>query len=130
MNSGYITEALVARLRDPASEAVAPNKGPRLLRDIEASLHVKPQPAANFAEVFRLMAGHEPGTHGLLFILARQEVSAHAVIITNHQGAPTIIEGQSWGPAYPQSTYTSPAEAEARYGTAVDLRLGIIPSLR
>ncbi|RZK19626.1 MAG: hypothetical protein EOO56_13880 [Hymenobacter sp.] len=129
MNSGYITEALVARLRDPASEAVAPNRGPRLLRDMEAGLHAKSQPVADFAEVFRRMAGHEPGTHGLLFILARPDVSAHAVIITNHQGVPTIVEGQCWGPAYPQTTYTSPAEAEARYGTAVDLRLGIVPDL-
>jgi hypothetical protein len=129
MNSGYITEALMARLRHPGSEAVALNQGPRLLRDIEASLGAKSQPIANFEEAFRLIASHGPNTHGLLVILSRADVSTHVVIITNYAGPPTIIEGQSWGPAYPQSAYTSPAEAEARYGTAVDLRLGIIPAV-
>ena len=128
MNSGYITDALLDRLRHPASEAVALNQGPRLLRDIEASLRVKSQKITDFAEAFRLIASHGPNTHGLLVILSRADVSTHAVIISNYNGAPTIIEGQSWGPAYPQAAYTSPAEAEARYGTAVDLQLGIIPA--
>ena len=130
MNSGYITEAILTRLRNPASEAVAPNQGPRLLRDIEASLHVKTEKIADYAAAFELLASQGPGTHALLLILARQDVSVHAVIITNHQGVPTIIEGQSWGPAYPQGAFTTPAEAAARYGTAVDLRLGIIPNPR
>jgi len=128
MNSGYITDALMARLRQPDSEAVALNQGPRLLRDIEASLRVKSQKIADFSEAFRLIDSHGPNTHGLLVILSRLDVSTHVVIITNYAGPPTIIEGQSWGPAYPQAAYTSPAEAEARYGTAVDLRLGIIPA--
>jgi len=128
MNSGYITDALMARLRQPDSEAVALNQGPRLLRDIEASLQVKSQKIANFAEAFRLIDSHGPNTHGLLVILSRPDVSTHVVIITNYSGPPTIVEGQSWGPNYPQAAYTTPAEAEARYGTAVDLRLGIIPA--
>ena len=128
MNSGYITDALMARLRQPNSEAVALNQGPRLLRDIEASLQVKSQKITDFAEAFRLIDSHGPNTHGLLVILSRPDVSTHVVIITNYAGPPTIIEGQSWGPTYPQTAYTSPADAEARYGTAVDLRLGIIPT--
>jgi hypothetical protein len=128
MNSGYITDAIMDRLRHPGSEAVALNQGPRLLRDIEASLGVTSQPIGDFAEAFRRIASHGPHTHGLLVILSRADVSTHVVIITNYSGPPTIIEGQSWGPAYPQAAYTTPAEAEARYGTAVDLRLGIIPA--
>lgn len=126
MNSGYITDAIIDRLRHPGSAAVALNQGPRRLRDIEASLRVAPQKIADFAEAFRLVASHGPNTHGLLVILSRPTVSAHVVIISNYAGPPTIIEGQSWGPAYPQGAYTTPAEAEARYGTAVDLRLGIL----
>ena len=129
MNSGYITDALMARLHGTDPTAVAQNAGPRLLRDIEASLRVKPKKVADFTEVFHLMAGYGAGTYALLLILGQHDVSAHAVIITNPNGVPTIIEGQQWGPTYPQDIFTSPAEAEARYGTAVDLRLGIIPNL-
>ncbi|WP_046246006.1 hypothetical protein [Hymenobacter terrenus] len=55
-------------------------------------------------------------------------MNAHVVIITNHDGVPTIIEGQTWGPQYPQGIMTSPAEAQERYGSEVDLKLGIIPN--
>lgn len=128
MNSGYIPEAILARLHQTNSEAIAANAGPRLLRDIEASLRVKLQKVADFAEVFQLMARGEPGTCALLLILDRQTVNAHVVVIVNANGAPTVIESQSWGPAYPQDTFTTPAEAEARYGAAVDLKLGMVPS--
>ena len=40
MNSGYIPEAILARLHQTNSEAIAANAGPRLLRDIVASLRV------------------------------------------------------------------------------------------
>jgi hypothetical protein len=128
MNSGYITEALIARLHNTNPEAVAPNMGPRLLRDIEASLRVKVEKVADFAEAFALVSSHGPGTNALLLILAKKDVRAHVVIITNHNGVPTIIEGQSWGPTYPQGVFTSPVQAQERYGTEVDLKLGIIPS--
>jgi hypothetical protein len=129
MNSGYITEAIVARLHGTNPVAVALNAGPRLLRDIEASLQVKLKKVADFAEVFQLVANYGPGTHALLLILGRHDVNAHVVVITNQKGVPTIIEGQSWGPTYPADVFTSPTEAQARYGTAVDLKLGIIPNL-
>jgi hypothetical protein len=83
---------------------------------------------AGFAEVFQLMASTEPGTCALLLVLDRQTVNAHVVLIVNSNGAPTIIEGQSWGPTYPADAFTTPAEAQARYGAAVDLKLGIVPA--
>lgn len=129
MNSGYITEAIVARLRGTHPAAVAQNAGPRLLRDIEASLGVQLQKVADFDEVFGRLASHGPGTHALLLILGRHDVNAHVVVITNQKGVPTIIEGQSWGPAYPAGVLTSAAQAQARYGTAVDLKMGLIPTL-
>ena len=127
MNSGYIPEAILARLHQTNPEATARNAGPRLLRDIEASLRVKLQKVADFAEVFELLAGSAPGTCALLLILDRQTVNAHVVLIVNPNGAPAIIEGQSWGPAYPADTLTTPAQAQARYGAAVDLKLGVVP---
>ena len=127
MNSGYIPEAILARLHQTNPEAIALNAGPRLLRDIEAILLVKLQKVADFAEVFQLMASRESGTCALLLILDRQTVNAHVVVVVNSNGAPTIIEGQNWGPTYPAGTCTTPAEAQARYGAAVDLRLGIVP---
>lgn len=127
MNSGYIPEAIMARLRQTNPEAIALNAGPRLLRDIEASLPVtKLQKVADFAAAFQLIASHAPGTCALLLILDRATVNAHVVLILNANGEPAIIEGQSWGPTYPADTFTTPAEAEARYGTAVDLKLGIV----
>jgi hypothetical protein len=127
MNSGYIPEAILARLHQTNPEAIARNAGPRRLRDIEASLHVKLQKVADFAEVFQLMAGHTPGTCALLLILDRHTVNAHVVLIVNSGGTPTILESQSWGPTYPADTFTTPAQAQARYGTAVDLKLGVVP---
>ena len=127
MNSGYIPEAILARLHQTNPEAIALNAGPRLLRDIEASLHVKLQKVADFAEVFQLMADSTPGTCALLLILDRQTVNAHVVLIVNPNGAPAIIEGQNWGPTYPADTFTTPAQAQARYGAAVDLKLGVVP---
>jgi len=127
MNSGYIPEAILARLHQTNPEAIARNAGPRRLRDIEASLHVQLQKVADFAEVFRLIAGSAPSTCALLLILDRQTVSAHVVLIVNPDGAPLIIEGQSWGPTYPADTFTTPAQAQARYGAAVDLKLGVVP---
>ncbi|MFD2721273.1 toxin glutamine deamidase domain-containing protein [Hymenobacter monticola] len=127
MNSGYIPEAILARLHQTNPEAIALNAGPRLLRDIEASLRVQLQQVADFAEVFRLMADSAPGTSALLLILDRHTVSAHVVLIVNPDGAPLIIEGQSWGPTYPADTFTTPAQAQARYGAAVDLKLGVVP---
>lgn len=127
MNSGYIPEAILARLHRTNPDAIAANAGPRLLRDIEAGLRVKLQKATDFADVFQQLARHEPGTNALLLILDQQTVNAHVVLITNANGMPTIIEGQQWGPTYPQDTFTTPAEAAARYGPTVDLKLGIIP---
>lgn len=128
MNSGYIPEAILARLHQTNPEAIAATAGPRLLRDIEASLRVKLQKVADFAEAFQLMAGSAPGTSALLLILDRATVNAHVVLILNFNGEPTIIEGQSWGPTYPADAFTTPAAAQARYGSAIDLRLGIIPA--
>ena len=127
MNSGYIPEAIMARLRQTNPDAIALNAGPRLLRDIEASLPVtKLQNVAHFAAAFQLIASTAPGTCALLLILDRATVNAHVVLLLNDNGEPTIMEGQNWGPTYPADTFTTPAEAEARYGAAVDLKLGIV----
>src|SRR5205823_3073538 len=96
MNSGYIPEAILARLHQTNPEAIARNAGPRLLRDIEASLHVKLQKVTDFAEVFQLMADSALGTSALLLILDQRTVNAHVVLIVNANGLPAIIEGQSW----------------------------------
>lgn len=126
MNSGYIPEAILARPHQTNPEAIALNAGPRLLRDIEASLRVKLQKVGDFTEAFQLMARSEPGTCALLLVLDRQTVNAHVVVIVNANGAPTIMESQNWGPTYPAGTFTTPAEAEARYGSTVDLKLGMV----
>lgn len=128
MNSGYIPQAILARLNRTNPDAIAANAGPRRLRDIESDLQVKLQKVADFDEVFQQMTSSTPGTSALLLILDRSTVNSHVVLILNASGVPTIIEGQSWGPTYPQDTFTTPIQAQARYGTAVDLKLGIIPN--
>ena len=129
MNSGYLPAATIARLQNSDSVAVAATNGPRLLRDIEAGLHTTFQPVADWAEVFRLVQHHAPGTHAVLLIRPRGGVGGHVVAMTNFNGEPVIIEGQGWGPAYPPDVYTSPQEAMARYGADAALALGIVPSV-
>lgn len=127
MNSGYITEAVIARLHHSDPQAIARNAGPRLLRDIETSLHVALEHVQDLAEAFLIMERHGPGTNALLSLVSRERAAGHVVIIVNQDGQPTIIEGQAWGPAYLQNVYTSAAQAAARYGEDAEVGLALIP---
>lgn len=128
MNDGFIVEAALARLRNTDPEAVALKQGPRLLRDITASLGgVMLTKIRDFAEAFRLLPSDGPDNSALLLILSQELPMGHVVIITNEATETAIIEAQHWGPTYPQTVFYGPAEAEARYGTQVALWFGMVP---
>lgn len=127
MNDGFIVEAAIARLRNLDPEAVALNQGPRLLRDITASLGVTLTKISDFAEAFRRVPTDGPDCSALLLIVSQELPMGHVVIITNEATETAIIEAQHWGPTYPQAVFANAEEAEARYGTQAALWLGMIP---
>lgn len=128
MNDGFIVEAAIARLRNIDPDAVALNQGPRLLRDIIASLGgVQLVKINDFAEAFRLVPTDGPDRSALLLIVSQELPMAHIVVISNETTETAIIEAQHWGPTYPQTVFANAAEAEARYGTQAALWLGTVP---
>lgn len=123
INCGNIIDAVVDRLRNPNSQAVAPTDQDGSFTDIEQRFGTTLDWNSSFSDAFEAVEAGGPGTIAVVGILyPPPSRSSHVVILANEQGGVGIVEGQGDAHVIP-----SAEAASATYGAGSTVGYGIIP---
>lgn len=127
VNCGNIIDAVVDRLRGRNPRAVAPLARDGSFAQIEARFGTTLRWGQSFDDAFKAVRNGGDGTTAVVGIRYPNNGGSHVVIMTNRRGVVGIVEGQNWGAGKPAEVITSPRHAKARYGSASDVGVGVIP---
>ena len=98
-NCGKIIDAVISRLKDPKSKAVAETGLNGSWDEIENRHNVKIDWNKSFSQAYEAVKYGGNGTTGIIGIQYGDGVTAHVIVITNKGGTVAIIEGQGGGKA-------------------------------
>jgi hypothetical protein len=119
-NCGKIIDAVIARIKDPDSTAVADIQVNGSFPEIEKRHNVQIKWGKSFKDAFNEVKKGGDGTIGIVGVVYGDEETSHVIVITNKKGVVAIIEGQGGGKAI-----SSPDEADRRYNSDGKSNIGL-----
>ncbi|MES1224766.1 MAG: toxin glutamine deamidase domain-containing protein, partial [Bacteroidota bacterium] len=119
-NCGYIVVAVIDRLKNENSKAIASkDQYPEGFDGLEKMFNTKINWDQGFQEAFDAVKKGGNGTIGIIGLLNIYKNVSHVIVITNKNGTVAIIEGQNGG-----SLYTSADLADIHYNKYRNQRIG------
>lgn len=115
-NCGYITNAVVDRIKGTDPSETAPDKGPVGVSFMEQRNNTHITFGKTLNEAFDAVKQGGNGTVAIVVILWPPPGSGgHVVALSNDGGVVGIVEGQDWGPGQPKEVITDVSAANQRY---------------
>ncbi len=120
INCGKIIDAVIDRLKNPDSKAVADTEPNGSFSEIETRHNTTITWGKSFQDIFQDVKNGGNGTTGIIGVIYGNNTSSHVIVITNKNGVVGIIEGQLGG-----KVITSPEKADKLYNSDGKSRMGL-----